>query len=154
MWFLQFSMVCHVLKTLMFCVVFFNINGIMLCESTCGHIPSTLCTRRNAVKVSREMVHSKLVSLALILSLCHRFIHKHYLHFQNISPFNLFLLSANSYIKEGTCLPHGIPNKIYDCACNFQSRGFPEGFLQWQAALLTVSSCKASTLKRAAWNNR
>jgi hypothetical protein len=64
------------------------------------HIPSTLGTRRRAMKVSREMVHGKLVSLSLILSLCHICIHKHCLHFQNLSPFNFFLLTTNSYIKR------------------------------------------------------
>jgi hypothetical protein len=55
---------CLVLKTLMFGVLFFDINGIMHCESTFVHLSSTLCTRRCAMKVSREMVHSKLISLS------------------------------------------------------------------------------------------
>jgi hypothetical protein len=102
------------------------------------------------MQVSRGLVHSRLVSLASdILSASH-FQSQTLLALQKSKPIQIFSVVGN--FPKGI-LPHGVPNKIDDCACSFQSIGFQRVSCNGKLALLTVSSCKEIVLKRAGWSN-
>jgi hypothetical protein len=137
----------------MFWVLFFNINGIVHCESTRVHISSTLCTRRYAMKVSREMVHSKLVFLAsdtFSVSVQSQTLFA----LPKSKPFQLFSV-VSKFLHKGNVFAYlmAFQIKLMTVLAAFKAQDFKRVSCSGKLALLTVSSCKATDLKRAAWNN-